>query len=78
VALTGGPVTTDVDRTDVEVYGSQKRGVARADQPAAARRSAPTTQPTSGDKPATPAPGNPATQPAWDAGDVSRHQVGGE
>ncbi len=27
-ALTGGPVTIDLDTTDVEVYGSKKRGVA--------------------------------------------------
>jgi Transposase DDE domain group 1 len=27
-ALTGGPVTIDLDATDVEVYGSKKRGVA--------------------------------------------------
>jgi hypothetical protein len=27
-ALTGGPVTIDLDATDVEVYGSRKRGVA--------------------------------------------------
>ena len=27
-ALTGGPVTIDMDATDVEVYGSKKRGVA--------------------------------------------------
>jgi hypothetical protein len=26
--LTGGPVTVDIDATDVEVYGSRKRGVA--------------------------------------------------
>ena len=28
VALTGGPVTIDLDTTDVEVYGRKKRGVA--------------------------------------------------
>jgi hypothetical protein len=27
-ALTGGPVTVDLDTTDVEVYGRKKRGVA--------------------------------------------------
>jgi len=27
-ALTEGPVTIDLDTTDVEVYGSKKRGVA--------------------------------------------------
>ena len=27
-ALAGGPVTIDLDTTDVEVYGSKKRGVA--------------------------------------------------
>ena len=27
-ALTGGPVTIDLDATDVEVYGRKKRGVA--------------------------------------------------
>jgi hypothetical protein len=26
--LAGGPVTIDIDATDVEVYGSKKRGVA--------------------------------------------------
>ena len=28
VALAGGPVTIDLDTTDVEVYGRKKRGVA--------------------------------------------------
>ena len=38
-ALTGGPVTIDLDTTDVEVYGRKKRGVAH-NQPGPAGRAA--------------------------------------
>src|SRR5256884_5092889 len=37
-ALAGGPVTIDLDTTDVEVYGRKKRGVAHNHQGQRARR----------------------------------------
>jgi hypothetical protein len=58
-ALTGGPVTIDLDTTDMEVYGRKKRGVAYNHRPddraVKRRRRAPVPGGRNADSPGRPA-----------------------